>query len=380
MQNTQTFMASMQAMEEASSPGFRILEQYKERFVYSSAPLLIYWESTRACELACTHCRAEAAPFRHPKELKTEEVKKFFDDIKLFKGSMSPKLIITGGDPLLRPDLFEILEYARKIELDVSVTPAGTKRLDEALLKKLKDAGVRSLGLSLDGSCAEKHDSIRQVQDSFKHTTKACRIAVDLGFDVQINTIVSEETLNDIPATYELIKPWGITRWALFFLIATGRGQHLSEITEEQSERFLNYLYRLIPQSAFPIKTTEAHHFRRIAYNKMKNRGLTDDQILRTPVGRGFGIRDANGIVFISHTGDVYPSGFLPLKAGSLKENSINQIYCNSDLFKSLRDTDNLQGKCGTCEFRLICGGSRARAYASKLDPLQSDTLCIYNT
>ena len=363
-----------------SKNNFRILEQYKEHFDYSDSPLLIYWESTRACELACTHCRAEAVPFRHPNELRTQEVKNFFDDVKTFKSKVAPKIVVTGGDPLLRPDLFELLNYASEIGLELSVTPAGTKRLNIEILKKIKDSGVKSLGLSLDGSCAEKHDSIRQVKDSFKLTAQACRIAVDLGFDVQINSIVSDETLNDIPAIYQLIKHWGIARWALFFLIATGRGQQLSEITDEQSERFMNYLNQLIPQSDFPIKTTEAHHFRRIVYNKMKNRGMSDEQILQTPVGRGFGIRDANGIVFVSHTGEVYPSGFLPLKAGSLRDQSINQIYCNSELFKSLRNTDNLRGKCARCEFKLICGGSRSRAYSESGDVLESDPLCIYES
>ncbi len=357
-----------------------LVGSFPQEFIFDDAPLLVYWGSTRACDLACIHCRAEAVPFRSPNELKTAEVKTLFNQLATFEGDQKPRIVITGGDPLMRPDLYELIEYGAEIRLDISVTPAGTERLTENVLKKIKFSGATGLGLSLDGSNAFKHDSIRMVAGSFDRTSEACRAAVGLGFPVQINSMVTNETLADIPEIFELIKSWGIARWALFFLIPTGRGQTLSEITAQQSERFLNDLCKIMATSPFPIKTTEAHHFRRIAYLKMKNRGLSDQQILHSPLGRGFGIRDANGIVFISHTGEVNPSGFLPLVTDNVRRTPITEIYKNNPIFKSLRNLDELKGKCGRCEFRAICGGSRSRAYALTGDALESDSLCIYDS
>jgi radical SAM protein with 4Fe4S-binding SPASM domain len=198
------------------------------------------------------------------------------------------------------------------------------------------------------------------------------------GLPVQVNTMVTAQTIDDIPAIYEVVSDLGITRWALFFLIATGRGQALEEVTPARAEQFLNWLWKLVAEAPFPIKTTEAHHYRRIAYLKMRAAGMDDDQILKTPTGRSFGIRDGNGIVFVSHTGEVYPSGFLPQSAGNVRQKSLVELYQHSDLFGSLRDPNRLQGKCGRCEFRAICGGSRARALVSEGDPLAYDPLCPY--
>lgn len=346
--------------------------------MYDQAPLLVYWEATRACALACLHCRAEAVPQPHPLQLNTTEAQTLFQQIAQFGGRRLPHLIITGGDPLERPDLFQLIDYGRQLGLTVSITPAGTDNLTSIVIRQLKEAGIASLGLSLDGSDADRHDTFRGQRDSFRWTVAAAKAAREEHLPVQINTMVTAQTLDDLPRIYELVKGLGLARWALFFLIATGRGKALSEITPAQSERFLNWLWNLAPEAPFPIKTTEAHHFRRIAYLKMRSRGRADEAIWNTPVGRGFGIRDGNGIVFVSHTGQVYPSGFLPLVAGNVRQRSLVGIYRHSDTFTSVRDIDRLQGKCGRCEFRAICGGSRARAYADSHDPLGSDPLCPY--
>jgi AdoMet-dependent heme synthase len=355
-----------------------VLEE-RQRYVYGRAPMLVYWEATRACELACIHCRAEAVAHRNPLELSGEEARSLLHQIAGFGGPRLPHLVITGGDPLMRPDLFDLIVYGRALGLPISATPAGTRRLDEGVIAQFVEAGISGLALSLDGSDPDRHDAFRGVPGSFRWTLEGARAIVRTGIPLQINTMVTAQTLDDLPRIYETIRDLGITRWALFFLIATGRGQALSEIMPAQSERMLNWLWSTAgsPDTPFVIKTTEAHHYRRIAYQKMA-RHMDGQAIAATPVGRGFGIRDGNGIVFVSHRGQVYPSGFLPLSAGNVRRESLVEIYRHGELFTSLRDVDRLKGKCGDCPFRAICGGSRARAYAASGDPLESDPLCPY--
>jgi AdoMet-dependent heme synthase len=348
------------------------------RFTFDRAPMLIYWEATRACDLACIHCRAEAVALRHPLELKTAEVQALLHQIAGFGGPHLPHLVVTGGDPLNRPDLHELIRHACSLGIPVSVTPAGTPKLTEVAIRGLREAGASGLGLSLDGSDSARHDAFRGEPGSFDWTVNGIRSARSLGLPVQANTMVTAETLDDIPAIYELMRALDISRWALFFLIATGRGASLRSLQPVESERFLNWLWQQAPTAPFPIKTTEAHHYRRIAYLKLQRRGVSPQQILELPVGRGFGIRDGNGIVFVSHTGDIYPSGFLPLAAGNVRRDDLVAVYRHGELFRRLRDPDQLQGKCGRCEFRALCGGSRARAYAESGDPLAADSLCPY--
>jgi radical SAM protein len=354
----------------------------RERLCLDRAPRLVYWEATRACELACVHCRAEAIPHRHPLELSTHEAKALFRQIATFSADPKrlPHLVITGGDPLQRPDLFDLIEYGRGLGLPISVTPAGTPRLNPQTLRQFKEVGIRSLALSLDGSDASRHDAFRGVRGSFRWTLAATRSAQAQRIPLQINTMVTADTLEDLPRLYHLVSEVGVSRWALFFLISVGRGRQLEEITPRQCERLLHWLCDLAesPETSFALKTTEAHHFRRIVYLRMRARGLEEEAILQTPIGRSFGVRDGNGIVFISHLGQIYPSGFLPLSAGDVRQESLMEIYCHSELFCALRDADRLKGKCGHCPFRAICGGSRARAYAATGDPLESDPLCLY--
>ncbi|HSM55907.1 MAG TPA: TIGR04053 family radical SAM/SPASM domain-containing protein [Candidatus Sulfomarinibacteraceae bacterium] len=356
--------------------------QAPQPFVYGRAPLLIYWESTRACDLACIHCRAMAVAQRNPRELRTDEVTGLLEQIARFgppqRGLDLPHLIITGGDPLQRPDLIELIQYANMLNIRVSVTPAGTARLTAGVIAELKAAGTVGLGLSLDGPDEERHDAFRGEAGSFNWTVSAALAARRQGMPLQVNTMVTAETLHYIPEIFQVVQELDVTRWALFFLITTGRGQALSEITPAESERFLNWLWRMADQAPFPIKTTEAHHYRRIAYLKLRSQGLSDEEIRRTPTGRGFGIRDGNGILFISHTGDIYPSGFLPLSAGNVRHKNIVDVYRRGNLFRRIRHLNQLQGKCGRCEFRAICGGSRARAFATTGDPLAADPLCPY--
>ena len=353
-----------------------------DRFVYDRAPLLVYWESTRACDLACQHCRADAIAERHPLELATDEAKRLLDDIKRFAedDGRVPHVVVTGGDPLHRPDLFELIAYGRDHGLTFSVTPAGTARLSEDHIRRFRDLGVSSVALSLDGSNPERHDAFRGVDGSFRWTIDGARMVVERGLPLQINTMVTATTLDDLPNIEALVRSFGLTRWALFFLIATGRGRHLTEITPAESERFLNGLADLVddPDVGYAIKTTEAHHFRRIYHQRQRARGLSDDEILKTSVGRGYGVRDGNGVVFVSHTGEVYPSGFLPVNAGNVRAESLVDLYRDGEIFQGVRNVDRLKGKCGVCPFRSLCGGSRARAHAATGDCLAADPLCSY--
>lgn len=370
--------------EETSAPGTpnhrfpaRFAAQ-QARFTYDQTPMLVYWESTQSCALACIHCRAAALAARHPDELSTQEARALFDQIAAF-GSKPPHLVITGGDPLRRPDLFELIDYGHSLGLAISVTPAGTAALTPEVVAQFKQAGVASLALSLDGATPESHDAFRGVAGSFEWTLDAAAAIITEDIPLQINTMVTAETLAALPQMHQLIKDLGLTRWALFFLIGTGRGTSLAEISPAQSEQLLNWLWEInrAPETGFIVKTTEAHHYRRIAVQRLQHH-MTEETIVRTPIAHTFGIHDGNGIVFVSHLGEVYPSGFLPISAGNVRATNLEQIYRNSPLFKALRDPEQLTGKCGDCAYRIACGGSRARAYAFTGDPLASDPLCIY--
>jgi radical SAM protein len=338
---------------------------------------MFYWELTRACDLACRHCRAEAISSRHPEELSTQECIQLLR-VALGFGAPLPHLVLTGGDPLKRPDLFEVVAEARDRGFRVSLAPSGTPLLTHGAIRQIAESGVHSMSLSLDGSTAELHDAFRGVPGCFASTLQAGGWIRDSGIPLQINTLVTADTLGDLPALYERMLEMGIARWSLFFLIATGRGRALREIEPAESERLFHWLYDLSRSAPFEIKTTEATHYRRVALVRMRSEGIPDATIARTPVGRGFGVRDGNGILFVSHTGDVYPSGFLPLWAGNARTASIVDIYRGAELFTRLRDVTQLSGRCGVCPFQEICGGSRARAYAWTGDCMASDPLCPY--
>ncbi len=352
-------------------------EEIGER-TFSKAPLLIYWELTRACDLACKHCRAEAIDWRDPRELSLSEAKVLIRQLHSF-GEPAPHLVFTGGDPLKYPSFFELVEYGAYLKMRMSVAPSGTYNLTQAVMRRLRASGVRSISLSLDGSSSEKHDAFRGVRGCFEWTIRAAHFAREAGLSLQINTLVTADTLKDLPQIYALVKTLAIMRWSLFFLIPVGRGRLLNEISPVQCETLLQWLYAHSKEAPFVIATTEAPHFRRVAWVMTEMQGQDTASIWHGPIGKGFGVRDGNGIMFISHTGEVYPSGFLPLSAGNVRKSNPVTIYRNSELFRSIRDTHSYRGKCGRCGFNGICGGSRARAYAKTGNYLESDSLCFFN-
>jgi len=345
---------------------------------FSRNPMLVYWEMTQACGLACKHCRAEAMPTPHPLELTTEQGKRFLDQLVDF-GNPLPHLILTGGDPLSRKDIFPLIDYANSIGLEVSITPSATPELTNDAITKLKEHGIQSLGLSLDGSCAEKHDAIRAVPGTFERTMEAARHCGRLGLPIQVNTLVAEETADDLPAIYELLsKEFPVMRWSLFMLISVGRGKALNEVSPERGEQIMRWVFDLSRHSPFMVKTTEAPSYRRIAIELMRAAGKPTPEMKMSSVYKGFQIRDGHGIVFVSNLGEIYPSGFLPLHCGNVRTQSLVDVYRNSEIFRGLHSPDQFHGKCGACEYSHICGGSRARAFAYTGDALGTDPFCPY--
>lgn len=332
---------------------------------------------TQACALACRHCRAEAAPEPHPMELTFEEGVAFLRQIPDF-GNPLPQLILTGGDPLARPDLYKLIDEAVKLGIGISITPAATPALTREVLEQLKQHRVEGLGLSLDGSTAARHDSIRGVSGTFDRTMQAIRWAQELGMPLQVNTLVAAETAGDVPAIYELLKPFGVARWSLFFLISVGRGKVLAPLAPEEGEKLMGWIYETSRAAPFTVATTEAPSYRRVALERMRGEGLTGDQIRRNPASRGFGIRDGHGIMFVSNTGDICPAGFLPLVVGNVRRDRLADVYRDAPVFRSLHDPSQFEGRCGFCEYSALCGGSRARAFEATGDPLASDPFCPY--
>jgi radical SAM protein len=345
---------------------------------FSRNPMLVYWEMTQACGLACKHCRAEAMPNANPLELTTDQSKRFLRQLLDF-GDPLPHLILTGGDPLSRKDIYELIDYANGLGLEVSITPSATPELTNAAISKLKEHGIQSMGLSLDGSCAEKHDAIRAVPGTFDRTMGAARHCGKIGMPIQVNTLVAEETATDLPAIYELLRTsFPVMRWSLFMLISVGRGKALNEVSPEQGEEIMRWVFDLSPRAPFMIKTTEAPSYRRIAIEMMRGSGMTHGDMKSSSVYKGFQIRDGHGIVFVSNLGEIYPSGFLPLRCGNVRVDSLVDVYRSSTIFRGLHSPDQFHGKCGACEYSHICGGSRARAFAYTGDALGTDPFCPY--
>ena len=363
---------------------------------FNTNPFVVIWEMTRACDLACVHCRAAAQSRRSQFELTTEEGFRLIDQIAL----LTPKVfVITGGDPLKRDDVYDMISYAKSVGLEPSVTPSATPLLTPEAIAKMKQHGVTRLAISLDHYRREDHDEFRRVPGSFDLTIRAIEAARDNNIPVQINSTVSKRTAADMPKLAELLARYeNIVMWSVFFLVPTGRAKTADMIEAEEVEALFGDLYAISKTVPFDVRTTEAMHYRRYVMQQQgpvtidPATGLVDAStmfmhgrrhlgvqmqtgaITRAPKG----VNEAKGFVFISHIGDVFPSGFLPLKAGNVKKESLVDVYRQSDVFLRLRDSSNLKGKCGVCEFRELCGGSRSRAWSVTGDVFASDPICTY--
>ncbi len=382
---------------------------------YDQTPFLAIWEVTQSCDLACKHCRAAAQPLAHPDELTNAEAKALIDEIAAMH---IPIFVFTGGDPLKRKDVFELIRYAAGKGVHVAVTPSATPLLTRDAIFKMKEAGLVRLGISLDGSTPEIHDAFRGLPGAWARTIQAIEWANEAGIPIQVHSTISRHNAHDLDNLCNLFERLDIVMWNVFFLVPVGRGQLADLLSGEDFEQVFAKIYELSQRVSFQIKTTEAMHYRRylLQHNLQERRmghargGRATDLIGQdsnragnlhvekvgdsAPVfeagapssdanARNMGwatrrVNDGKGFVFISHVGNVYPSGFLPIYAGNVREKSLAEIYRDAPIFKALRDTSRLEGKCGACEYKEICGGSRARAYALTGDPLAEEPCCIY--
>ncbi len=369
----------------------------------SDSPFIIFWELTRACMLACKHCRAKAIRKRNPNELTTEECFTVVDQLSEFQPK--PLIVFTGGDPLMRDDLVDIVEYAYEKGFRTAIAFSGTDRATEEKLEELKEAGIARIAISIDGSTAEKHDSFRGVNGTFEMSMKIIENAKNVGIPFQINTTVTRENIHDLPNIAKLCLEKGAIMWDVFFIVPTGRAKIELMPSPQEFEDVLCWLYDVSRKTGLNVKSSAATHLRRIEL--MRDKGIMPKvselywelrkSLDEMPKGEGkrivaggygrsmsdgirraVGITDGRGMFFISHVGEVYPSGFLPIVAGNVREQNITEIYYKSEIFVQLKNPDNLKGKCGICEYRYVCGGSRARAYAIKGDYLAAEPCCIY--
>ena len=368
-------------------------------------PLVLVWELTQACHLACEHCRADAIEWRDPDELTTAEGKALLADAADFGDGQL--VVLSGGDPLIRDDVESLVAFGTDHGLRMTITPSGTTSLTGSRIQGLADAGIQRMAVSLDGATAESHDEFRGEEGSFDETVRAAEDARAAGIPLQVNTTVCAKTVDELPEIRDLIETMGVVLWSVFFLVPVGRGDVLDPISPERAEAVMEWLHGVSREASFGVKTTEAPMYRRVgAQQAMAEDAGAGGQGQGGPPDRGRsgptrterasptgteragspppGVRRRGGIVagdgfcFVSHVGDVYPSGFLPMAAGNVRVDPITDIYRDSELFRALRDRDRLRGKCGSCEFRALCGGSRSRAYATTGDPLESDPLCPY--
>ncbi|MDX1492992.1 MAG: TIGR04053 family radical SAM/SPASM domain-containing protein [Longimicrobiales bacterium] len=355
---------------------------------FDQAPFLVIWETTQACDLACKHCRAEAQPLRHPDELTTVEAKKLLDDVRRFGPII---FVFSGGDALKRPDIVELTRYGADLGLRMAITPATTPLATEERLRELHEAGMSRLAVSLDGSSAAVHDEFRQVGGSFAHGLRILRTAREIGMSTQVNTVVARHNVEDFEVMACLLDEVGIVFWEVFFLVPVGRAGPDDVVGASAFEGVFHQLYDLSKTVSFDIKATAAPHYNRVVLQRKKlerRQGLGDaapdvftDKLARSMsdgVGRARGVNDGDGFLFVSHTGELFPSGFLPVTAGNVRTDDLVDVYRNAPLFRSLRDRSLLKGKCGVCEYKPVCGGSRARAYAITGDPLASEPYCAH--
>ncbi len=363
---------------------------------FNRAPFIVIWEVTQACELSCRHCRAEARPWRDAGELTTDDGCALLDEIRRFG---RPLMVLTGGDPAFRPDLCDLIRHGTDAGLRMTLTPSGTPRMSRDHIRACREAGLQRMAVSLDGSTPAVHDVFRRVSGSYGWTMDIIAGCHAEGTPVQINTTVTKHNLRDLDAIEALMLRLDIVLWSVFFLVPTGRGRREDALSAKEFEAVFHRLYDLGQRAPFDIKTTAAPHYRRVVLERDRAAGRhtaalkgvsgapaagrAGNASAPAPVGGGIGrsaqgVNDGKGLVFISHVGDIYPSGFLPLKAGNVRYHSLVDVYRRSQLFLDLRNPTLLRGKCGRCEYREVCGGSRGRAFAVTGDYLASEPYCVY--
>ncbi|MGZ8603885.1 MAG: TIGR04053 family radical SAM/SPASM domain-containing protein [Actinomycetota bacterium] len=365
---------------------------------FDRAPMLVFWETTRACDLACRHCRAEAISRPLPGELTSSEGLRFVDDLAGF-APHAPVLVFTGGDPFRRADLFDLAGRARSHGLPIGFAPSVTPLLTRDAAIRMREAGAKTVSISLDGALPSTHDGIRGVPGHFRRTGDAVRMLVGEGLTVQINTTVMRRNAGELADVATLVSDWGAHIWEVFFLVRVGRGAELEELTPAENEDVAQFLVDA-SRYGFVVRTVEAPFFRRVVAWRREQEPVADPaarfglgplyarlgRALRERLGpprgpvsaRSVGTRDGKGILFVSHAGEIYPSGFLPLSLGNVVVDDVVRVYREDPVLLSIRGAA-FSGRCRVCGFADACGGSRARAYATASDPLGEDVACAYD-
>ena len=349
---------------------------------FDRSPFIVIWETTRSCDLACAHCRAEARSLRDRQELSFAEGVALLEHVR---SEFGPVLfVLTGGDPLKRDDLFELVAAGTRMGLRMGVAPSATPLLTETAIGRLKDCGARRLAVSLDGADAARHDAFRGKEKTFQRTVEALQAARAIGLETQINSSMGSDNLHQLEDIYELCLRYQITLWSVFLLVPTGRAGSDMLMRAADHERIYSRLARLAldDRTTFDIKTTAGQPYYRVRSELLAKRGVDLEpgagfgpgQRMRAPGG----VNDGKGFVFIDHRGNIQPSGFLPVTCGNVRKDGLAEVYRKHPVFTALRDPDLYGGKCGVCEYRTLCGGSRSRAYGLTGDYLASDPTCVY--
>jgi radical SAM protein len=346
---------------------------------FDHAPFIVIWEVTRACDLLCRHCRAEAQPEPEAGELTTAEGLTL---LRRVRDQFGPILVVlTGGDPLKRADVYDLAAAGGALGLRMAITPSATPLLTPMALAKLRSAGVKRVALSLDGADAQTHDRFRGVPGTFARTLRALQTAANLGMEIQVNTTIGPHNQDQL-RRIALICGWlGASLWSVFQLVPTGRAARELVATAGEHERIYRELAELAldPGTPFDIKTTAGQPFQRVLAQERARRERAGKPIRAGVGGRApASVNDGKGFLFVGRAGDICPSGFLPLAAGNVRRDDLAEVYRHHPLFMALRRPDGFSGKCGRCDFRTRCGGSRSRAYALLGDPLASDPTCAY--
>ena len=357
-------------------------------FDFGKSPFIVIWETTRACDLACKHCRAEAVPFRRPDELSTHEAKAMLSRVREFGPVV---FVLSGGDCLKRPDVYELIEHGFGLGLRMAVTPATTPLATPDAIRRLKQAGISRLAVSLDGSTPQIHDAFRRVDGSFAWGMRILETCREIGISTQVNTVIARHNVDDFDNLATLMERLGIVFWEVFFLVPTGRARPGDVASAEAFEAVFQKMYDLSKTASFDIKATAAPQYSRVIMQRQvaeRRAGARDEApdpltggvmfSLSDGIGRARSVNDGDGFMFISHLGEIMPSGFLPIVAGNVRTDDLVAVYRESPLFRQLRDRTQLKGKCGVCEYVNVCGGSRARAYGMTGDFMEAEPFCSY--
>lgn len=389
----------MTARTRATKPDHAVRAMHHDA---GERPMITIWEVTRACQLVCQHCRADAQPIGHPDQLSTEQGQALLADIAGF-GRPFPIVVLTGGDPFERADLPDLVAYGHSLGLHMAVSPSVTPKVTPDRLAQIHAAGANALSLSLDGASSATHDAWRGVTGVFEATLAAARAAVAEGLRLQVNSTVTQGNVHELPAILRTVMDLRAAMWSVFFLVPTGRGEALKPLVAAEAEDVMHWLHDV--SDLIAIKTTEAPHFRRVAIQRARAAAASAEALAALKSERGplyqqltdatadllagreiqlrkprppIDVNSGRGFAFIDHVGDVYPSGFLPQHCGNVKDQGFRHIYRNDPLLQSLRRPQEFHGKCGVCEFNEVCGGSRSHAYAVTGDILASDPTCAY--